>query len=205
MTASDKIDRVQTHFQVLSKTASSLNAASDELTSSVSVLSESLKKLNVGLTVWVMFRSRDFEEEPDRYDIDQIGYTKVNGVWGIAIQSVFGDERRDEESVAGLWLFNDAPREMRLAAVDKLPELIEELAKAAFNTTKRVQEKAQQVRELANAISNASVTEQPVPTQNVKPISGVRELLEKKVLTPHEQAKAERIANLLVTKKDGGK
>jgi prefoldin subunit 5 len=202
MTANDKIEKIQTHFQALSKIASSLNTASDELTSSVSTLGESLKQLNVGLTVWVTFRTRDDDEEPQCYDLDQIGYAKINGVWGIAIQNVYGDESRNDHHGMGPWLFNDAPRELRLASVDKLPELIEALAKEAFNTTKRVQEKAQQVRELAQAILNASVTEPSA--QNVKPISGVRELLEKKTLTPHDQAKAERIANLLVTKKDGG-
>lgn len=189
-----------------------MNTASDELTSSVSTLGESLKKLNVGLTVWVTFRSRDDDEEPQRYDLDQIGYAKINGVWGIAIQTMYGDEARNEHGGMGPWLFNEAPRELRLVAVDKLPELIEELAKEAFNTTRRVQQKAQQVRELAQAISNASVTEQPAPTQNVKPISGVRELLEKTTWTPHDQAKAEAKikatltnSNVIITKKDGGK
>jgi anion-transporting ArsA/GET3 family ATPase len=213
MRASDK-EKVQTHFQTLSKIAASLNTASDELTSSVETLSELLKKLNVGLTVWVVFRTRD-EDEPQTYDQDEIGYYKVGGEWGIALRSVYGNFSHDEHSTESLWLFNDAPREMRLAAVDKLPDLIEALAKEAFNTTRRVQEKAQQVRELARAISNAAVTEQPTLTQDVKPISGVLELIQtaKSITTAHDQAKAaakvkaksEALVDVLLTKKDGGK
>jgi cell division septum initiation protein DivIVA len=210
MTLSDKFEKIQSHFQTLSNIASSLNAASDELTSSVKILSDSLKKLNVGLTVWVVFRTR-IDDVPHLYDHDEIGYCKVGGEWGIALRSVNGNLARDEHNTESLYLFNDAPREMRLAAVDRLPALIEALAKEAFNTTKRVQQKAQQVRELAQAISNASVAEQPTPTQNVKPISGLRELLEKTTWTPHDQAKAEAKiraltnSNVLITKKDGGK
>ena len=214
MAISDEIGKVQTHFQALSQIASSLNTASDELTSSVETLSESLKKLNVGLTVWVVFRTRDVDE-PQMYDQDEIGYTKEGGEWGIFLRSVYGNLSHDEPNSESLCLFNDAPREMRLAAVDKIPDLIKELAKEAFNTTRRVQQKAQQVRELAQAISNASVTEKPLPTQNVKPIGSLKELLqhEKTVWTPNDQVKAEakmkaqgvRIATLLTPKKDGGK
>jgi uncharacterized phage infection (PIP) family protein YhgE len=57
MTANDKIEKMQTHFQTLSQIATSLNSASDELTSNIATLSESLKKLNVGLTAWVVFRA----------------------------------------------------------------------------------------------------------------------------------------------------
>jgi hypothetical protein len=215
MTPSDKIEKIQTHFQTLSNVASSLNAASDELTSSVEILSDSLKKLNVGLTVWVVFRTR-IDDVPRLYDHDEIGYCKVAGEWGIALRSVNGNLIRDEHNTESLYLFNDAPREMRLAAVDKLPELIEALAKEAFNTTKRVQQKAQQVRELAQAISSAASTEQPMLTQDVKPISGVVEVLQRaNSITTHDQAKAaakvkakaEAIVDLLLTKKekDGSK
>jgi hypothetical protein len=41
---------------------------------------------------------------------------------------------------------------MRLKSVEKLPDVIRELAKAAFEATKRVQEKTAQVRALAGAI-----------------------------------------------------
>jgi hypothetical protein len=41
--------------------------------------------------------------------------------------------------------------------VDKIPEVIEALAKEAFNTTKRIQEKTKEVRELAAAISSLMI------------------------------------------------
>jgi hypothetical protein len=151
MTSSDsKVAKIQTHFQALAATASSLNTASDELSKVVSTLDKSLKKLNVGLTCWVTFRSRGIEDW--EYDDDQIGYAKVNGDWGFALRHIWGDERSDNHDDDGPWLFNDAPREMRIAAADKVLDVIEALDKEAANTTKKVQEKVREVGELASAI-----------------------------------------------------
>ncbi len=151
MTSGDsKVEKIQAHFQALSSVASSLNKASDELTKVVAILDEALKNLNVGLTVWVTFRSRGVE--PQEYDNDQIGYCKVNGKWGIALRQIWGDYGMDYFASEGPWLFNEAPREMRLHGVDKIPEVIEALGKEAFDTTKKIHEKTQEVRELSGAI-----------------------------------------------------
>jgi prefoldin subunit 5 len=152
MTSNDsKIEKIQLHFQALTSLASALNVASDELSKNVSILDEALKKLNIGLTTWVTFRSQAVEE--NEYSDDQIGYCKVEGKWGIALRHIWGDYGRDEYGgETGPWLFNDAPREFRIAAADKIPEVIEALGKEALNTTKKVQEKARQVGELASVI-----------------------------------------------------
>jgi methyl-accepting chemotaxis protein len=160
MASSDsKIAKIQTHFQTLSSVATSLNTASDELTRVVGVLDEALKKLNVGLTVWVTFSqwSDEYDEgitQINRYIHEQIGYCKVNGKWGIALRRMSVDDAGPDESVP--WLFNDAPREMRLEAVDKIPQVIEELSKEASKTTKIVQEKTNQLLELAAVIEQVA-------------------------------------------------
>jgi hypothetical protein len=156
MASESQVEKIQKHFQVLSGISSSLNTASDELTQAVGLLDEALKKLNIGLSVWVISRSRGNDDYPEYYDLDQIGYCKVNGSWGIAIQHIWGDETRDHHNSEGPWLFNDASREMRIQAVDKLPELIEELSRVAIETQKKIQEKTKQVRDLAEAIRGES-------------------------------------------------
>jgi hypothetical protein len=145
-----KFEKAQSDFQALSVVASSLNSASDELSRAVAVLDEALKKLNLGLTVWVIFESHSIE--PWQFDDEQIGYSKVNGKWGIALQRVWGDTREGDFDEEGPWLFNEAPREMRLKSVDKIPKLIEALSKAAFEMTEKVKEKTRGVRELAGVI-----------------------------------------------------
>lgn len=147
-----EVEKIQKHFQALVSIAPSLNTVSDELTQAVAILDEALKKLNIGLSAWVMFCSRGNDDYSEYYDVDQIGYCKVNGNWGIAIQHLWGDEVRDHHNSEGPWLFKDASREMRVQAVDKIPELIEELSKVAAKTQKKIQEKTKQVRDLAVAV-----------------------------------------------------
>jgi hypothetical protein len=152
MTSSDsKVTKIQTHFKALSEASPSLNAASDELTKTVAILDESLKKLNIGLTVWVSFRFRGPFQGCDPYDEDQIGYCKVNGTWGIALRHIWGEEP-DGFNEEGPWLFHDAPRDLRVYGVDKIPDVIESLAKEALDTTKKIQEKTKQVLELASVV-----------------------------------------------------
>jgi hypothetical protein len=159
-----KIEKVQFQFQALSTVASSLNSASDELTKVVSILDEALQKLNVGLTAWVAFRVRkDDEHGSGNYDLDQIGYCKVNGKWGIALRRIWGNAEFDIDNSEGAWLFNEAPREMRLDAIDKIPELIEALSNEASEITMRVQEKTLEVRKLAGAIEQIANPGKQVP------------------------------------------
>ena len=181
-----KVEKIQKHFLALSDIASTLNAASDELTKEVGILDEALKKLNVGLTVWVSFRHRGNDEEPSRYDEDQIGYAKVNGRWGIALRRIWGDESIDVHGEEGPWPFNDGPREMRIHGVDKVSDLIEELGKEAFRTVRKIHEKTKEVRDLGAAIGSIKTGEKrptsaeraaETPKSQTRAITGVRDLL----------------------------
>lgn len=173
MTSSDsKIEKIQTHFKTLSSLAPTLNIASNELTKAVTVLDEALKSLNVGLSAWVTFRSRAVHPSlrDEEYDDDQIGYSKVDGKWGIALRHIWGNYALEEFGGEGPWLFNDAPRELRLLGVEKIPELIEALSKEASETTQKVRETTKQVHDLAAAV--AEVTNQP-PATLPKKVSSV--------------------------------
>jgi methyl-accepting chemotaxis protein len=153
MASSDsKIEKVQKNFAALSSVATELNTASNKLTEIVTVLDEALRKLNVGLSVWVTFRSRDDDSNPERYDNDQIGYCKIQGIWGIALRRIWGSQMWGDFNSDGPWLFNDASRDLRLRGVDKIPELIEALGKEASDFTNRLHKTTQEVHELAEVI-----------------------------------------------------
>ena len=145
--------RVHSSFQQLAAAASTLNSASDQLSKVVAEVDAALKPLNVGLVCWV-----DIHEPATRADgrvtyYEQIGYAKVNGSWGIAIRTMEeydqspGDSPDPEE-----WAFNDAPRKLRLKAIDAIPRLLEKLAKDAEKFTKSVTEKAAEAQQLLSAV-----------------------------------------------------
>lgn len=143
---------IRKNFELLSDLALSLNAASDELTKTVAPLDEALKRLNIGITVWVTFR--DGSSGEGDYDDEQVGYAKVQGKWGLSLRHISGwyhDERSFTED--GPWLFNDAPRDMRVRCVDSIPDLLAELAKQARKTTERLRERTGELREFTAGIA----------------------------------------------------
>jgi hypothetical protein len=139
-------------FGELSAIAQSLNQATDELTRVVAALDEALQRLSVGLVVWVNVQTWDHEDGVS-YECEQVGYAKVNGQWAIAIRKTFGrEDTSDPDEVRSIWIFNDAPREARLRAVEYLPQIVNELAKAAAKTTEVLNRKLEQTKGFAAAI-----------------------------------------------------
>lgn len=84
-------------------------------------------------------------------------YARVKREWCLAIRIVNGNEADPDRENEEVWPFNDAPRYLRIKAVDKLPELIEALIEATNATAKRLSEKvapAQEIAATVNALLN---------------------------------------------------
>jgi hypothetical protein len=161
---------VRSSFERLSKTANSLNLASDKLNEAIEQLNAALKKLNLGISSWVSFYV--YEEGPFS-DVHEIGYGKVNCKWGIAIKKTFEDlsapEGRQIEETE--WQFSEAPRDMRIQAIPKLHKVIDKLNEDAEKTTQVITEKTADAKELAKAIS--SIVDKPVSaTLSLRPATG---------------------------------
>lgn len=172
MTSNDsKLQNIHDNFTILSAIASELNVASDELTKQISILDEALKKLNIGLTVWVTFCDHS-PADRDEYDLEQIGYTKVQGRWGISLRHIWGMLGDADGGEDGPWLFNDAPRDMRIRCVERIPDVMAELSKEALTATKRIQGKTKEVRDLAAAITSAKGGEKIVKLSSLGAAGG---------------------------------
>jgi hypothetical protein len=52
------------------------------------------------------------------------------------------------------WLFNDAPRTLRLRGIEKIPDLIEKLIADTEDTAKRIKAKLDQAKQLAAAVNS---------------------------------------------------
>jgi hypothetical protein len=147
-------DQVSDLFKQLSVAALDLNSASDELGKCVTALDAVLKTLNLGIAAWV--RVMEYGDRSGDFRIHKLGYAKIGGRWGIALRTVEGNENWPEESEREQWLFNDAPRALRIEAVDKLPELLAELIKEATTTSQKIREKTSQARQLAATINRTA-------------------------------------------------
>jgi uncharacterized protein YukE len=153
--AEPRSTELQTSFQNLSVASKMLNDASDAFGEAATALDEALNDLNPGVTTWVTVGSSSDENTPWETEEERLGYAKTSGRWGLTLCTVTCDERGDgsEEIAAGPWLFNDAPRSLRLRAIDYVPELIEALANEVAQTAKRVAEKTSTAQQLAASIS----------------------------------------------------
>jgi hypothetical protein len=149
-------------YKRLADSSQQLNAASDELRQSIELLDAGLAKLNIGIAAWVKF-GEAHDPEADIHWAHRVGYSKVSGRWGITIDVVDTADPSDSEE----WLFNDAPRALRVAAAGHLPELLGRLAQEADGVAARMKAAATQAQSLVVAVS-----EQAPATRNRKQEAG---------------------------------
>jgi len=147
-------ERVQTAFRQLSNVATSLNSASDELGKTIAELDAALKQLNLGIGAWVQIAGNT--DEHGNFWSRRIGYTRIRNQWGIALREESGNENFEEGYQEEAWLFNNAPRWLRIEGIDKIPELLEKLIQQADESTKRIRKKTVEAKELAAAIKAAT-------------------------------------------------
>lgn len=159
------LERVASYYSQLSTVAADLNAVSDELGKSIAEIDIALKKLNLGITTWVTIQSGDGDRFRDDYSFwsRDIGYAKVNSKWGISLRKVDGEYTNPDDERVEEWPFNDAPRSLRLEAIDKIPELLEKLSKEAVETTKNIRAKLGEAQAVAEAVKGAASRTTQVP------------------------------------------
>jgi len=140
-------------FKSLSSRAVEINAATKQLSSTVKTLEEALARLNLGITAWVQFGSGVSVVSGDEWAYE-LGHAKINGKWGLAIRHVCRQSsfpETDEEILE--WAFADASRELRISAIDHVPELIDKLSKDAEELTVRLKRKTEDAVMLAKLLN----------------------------------------------------
>lgn len=153
------VEKIQASYKQLSVAAATLNAASDELGEAVSVFDAALKRLNLGVSAWVTVSGND--EQDGEWWARDVGYARIGDKWGIALKTATGNYAVPERDSVEKWLFNDAPRWMRIEAIGKIPDLLEALLKQTEDTTKKIKSKTEEALALATAMSKALEESQP--------------------------------------------
>ncbi len=148
-------ERIASSYKRLSTASINLNNASNELGDSIATLDAALKGLNLGVSTWVELAGHSEEFGP--YWSRDIGYAKVGNKWGIALRRTSGLDEVEESYNEEIWLFNDAPRRLRIEGIEKVPDLLEKLIQETDTTTQKVKAKTSYAKELAAAISHAAI------------------------------------------------
>lgn len=144
-------------FKDLADSAARLNSSSDELGKAIRPIDAALKKLNLGVAAWYLYRGSGDPDSDGNYHCRRIGYAKIGGKWGLALSTESGNVNADFDNYDE-WLFNDAPRLMRLEALDYIPELLAKLVEEANRVAEELQRKAETARGIADTISVLSTT-----------------------------------------------
>lgn len=156
-TNSSLIERVTNSIKQLSSAAQDLNTVSAEMGKAITAIDTVLQSLNIGVSTWARI-SGGSDEDGLSYWHRDLGYAKVANKWGISLRDVSGDVR-DQDENCDIWLFNDAPRWLRIEGVAKVPDLIDALIKNTLETTEKIKTKTSEVNELATAIAQAAKSE----------------------------------------------
>ena len=147
--------KVESSLKELTGAAQTLNAVSNELTKQVSATESALSKLNLGIKAHVVvYSSSNMDGDVTKYL--RLAYGKFGGKWGFIIEQFTDNINWDEYTDFESWAFNDAPRELRIDAVEKIPELLEALVKKAGETVAKMTQKTEYTKELAARLAPTS-------------------------------------------------
>ena len=106
--------------------------------------------------------------------LEQVGYTKFESKWGIVIRRVGIRESATalgapQHELENIWSFHDAPRELRLEAIEKLPDLVMQIQTELTTMFEKVRSKAEKAQRLVDALSSASEERKgPIGRGNLK-------------------------------------
>jgi len=146
-------NNVSALLKQLSNVSHDLNEASNQLSEQIKNIEAALAAQKLGVRAWVEIRRTPEPQEASDGRIyqftrvDSLGYDKHQGKWGLVVHSWI-DEFADAND-SDVSFLRDAPRELRMSAVDALPKLIQEISEQASKLAKEAARKAEQAKHIS--------------------------------------------------------
>jgi hypothetical protein len=148
-------ERLSASFKQLSAAATYLNNVSDTLGKNIGLIDSRLKKLKIGVTVWIRF-SEEQKDDTENVSTYEIGFAKIprGESWGIGIRRISwaSSDSNPEEEIKP---FNECSRELRLQSVGKIPDLIEQLTREVSTKASEIKPIVDQTEDFARALQMA--------------------------------------------------
>lgn len=140
-------------FSRLQAISSSLNSKSDTINAAIKVFEDKLASLRLGVTAWVPTPLNTRLIAPGTQDEDSLqtflGYCKATGTWCLTLSEDSERWGNDENNPPQFTPLSQAPRELRLKAIQQLPLLVNALEKHADEALKEVGQAEQLLRDLS--------------------------------------------------------
>lgn len=143
---------LQSSLQELSASATNLNTLSDQLSKQVAEVESAVNKMGIGLSASVNTESWS-DELGEEYDTWRLCYAKHQSKWGFTIEHLSGHVAHEDSHRSETWAFREAPREHRLKAVTKIPELVDALVQKSKDYAADVSATMSYAQALAAAFS----------------------------------------------------
>jgi len=145
--------KVDASLRKLSSVSENLNQVSDQLSAQLESIESALNNLKLGVFAWVQVsKESHFEPGLPGYvnDVVDLGYGRHKGRWALLFDDYCEEIGNDG---SGVGFLRDAPRETRISAVGKIPELLEKLAEETTKLTEKASQGVSEAREIAQALS----------------------------------------------------
>ncbi len=136
----------------LKPVAKNVSTAADALAAPVSSIDGELKRMHIAFEAWVTYKTESYEHLYTNWDL---GYSRIAGRWGLALRVVRGDVSDPEDTRVENWHFNESPLYLRHRAVDKLPDLLEALAKTGEKVANKLTSAAAVATQVAETVAPA--------------------------------------------------
>ena len=149
-------ERMSAAFSRLRTSASQIKALSNELDQHVDALERALAKLDLRVACWTRL-SEWMGPDNDTFKRTYVGYSEHKRRWRIVVQTSEGRDSFPDESDDTTWTFEEAPQYLRVKAVDKLPELVEDLVASVDKTAERMKKKVGPAAEIAKAVQTLTI------------------------------------------------
>lgn len=153
--ASELLLKAESNLKELASAAQKLNVISDEFTKQVSAIETTLNRLGLGVRAHVVVSSSG-NWDGDVTTYLRLAYGKNGGKWGFIIEQYTDNQNLPDYTDFESWPFKDAPRELRIDVVEKIPELLQALVKKSADISAKMTQKIDYTKELAARLAPTS-------------------------------------------------
>ena len=152
----DPVGKTKEYLKQLGSAAQTLNDLSDRLTNEVCTIEAAVNRLNIGIRARVELFTIEQSDDRSYTHWVQIAFGKLNGRWGFLIEECTEDLNNPDQGTRESWHFKDSPREYRLKAVEKIPDLLAALVTKSAEVAAEMSTKVTFANNLVVALNNAN-------------------------------------------------